>query len=125
MDGVGDAIRSNVMETSNECRTCTIRELNDELRIKGEGGRILMTSGVNGMGESFVQTAINAMRAFDEFTAENDPFGDHDFGRIVVEGQALLWKIDYYDENMEFGSDDPSNPDKTTRVLTLMLANEY
>ncbi|MEP3072494.1 DUF3768 domain-containing protein [Maricaulis sp.] len=113
------------METTTDCRTCTIRELNDDLRIKGEGGQMFMTQGVKEKGEVFYTAAVHALRVYDDFTSENDPYGDHDFGRFVIQGEALLWKIDYYDENMEFGSDDPSNPDKTTRVLTLMLANEY
>jgi len=30
-----------------------------------------------------------------------------------------------YDATVEFGSEDPSEPEKTTRVLTLMLAVDY
>ena len=113
------------MQTTDDCRTCTIRELNDALRIKGEGGQIFMTRGVKEKGQAFVDTAIAALRTYEDFTPENDPYEDHDFGRIEFDDEPLLWKIDYYDQNMEFGSDDPSNPEKTTRVLTLMLADEY
>ncbi|WP_300532640.1 DUF3768 domain-containing protein [Maricaulis sp.] len=113
------------METTAECRTCTIRELNDALRTKGEGGRLMMTRGVYKRGDAFILAAFAAVRDFDDFTQENDPYGDHDFGRVVIKGEPLLWKIDYYDENLEFGSDDPSDPEKTTRVLTLMFADEY
>tara|TARA_R110000868_G_scaffold162329_12_gene393508 strand:+ start:32989 stop:33330 length:342 start_codon:yes stop_codon:yes gene_type:complete len=113
------------METQNECRTCTIRELNDELRTKGEGGQIVTTRGIAARGEEFIKAVICAMRDFDDFTPENDPYGDHDFGRIELGDTTILWKIDYYDENREFGSDDPADPEQTTRVLTLMLAQEY
>ncbi|MHA6287132.1 DUF3768 domain-containing protein [Maricaulis sp. CAU 1757] len=113
------------METTTECRTCTIRELNDALRTTGKGGRLVMTRGVHDRGEAFILAAFAAIRDFDDFTPENDPYEDHDFGRVVIDGEPLLWKIDYYDTTMKFGSDDPSDPEQTTRVLTVMLANEY
>ena len=69
--------------------------------------------------------AIRKVATFDDFTADNDPHGEHDFGSFDLAGDKFFWKIDYYDPTLEFGSDDPADPTKTTRVLTLMLAAEY
>ena len=66
-----------------------------------------------------------AVQAFNDFDQDNDPYGEHDFGRIEIEGQVFFWKIDYYDQSMQSASEDPSDPHKTMRVLTLMLAEEY
>ena len=38
---------------------------------------------------------------------------------------AAFRKIDYYDRATEAGSPDPADPAVTTRVLTLMRADEY
>ena len=62
---------------------------------------------------------------FDQFNEDNDPHGEHDFGSFEHAGQRIFWKIDTYDLSMEWGSEDPSDPAKTTRVLTIMLADEY
>jgi Protein of unknown function (DUF3768) len=70
--------------------------------------------------EALVQVAH-----FWDFTADNDPHGEHDFGSFTLVGRKFFWKIDHYDKRCEFGSEDPSDPEKTTRVLTLMLAEEY
>ena len=102
-----------------------IRRLNDDLRQKGQDGRVLMTQGIQALPQEVIQKVIDAVKAFDDFTPDNDPHGEHDFGSVRIGENAIFWKIDYYDESRMFGSDDPSNPAKTTRVLTLMLADEY
>src|SRR3546814_16326364 len=37
----------------------------------------------------------------------------------------VMWKFDYYDRDLEFGSAETWNPDATTRVLTILLTSEY
>ena len=65
------------------------------------------------------------MIAFDDFNADNDPHREHDFGSFELEGEKLFWKIDYYEQKADFGSEDPTDPKKTLRVLIIMLAVEY
>jgi hypothetical protein len=64
-------------------------------------------------------------KAFNVFIEDNDPNGEHDFGSFEIDGRKLFFKIDYYDKDMRYGSEDPSDPSQTARVLTLMLAEEY
>jgi hypothetical protein len=40
---------------------------------------------------------VRAVRMFDMFTPDNDPFGEHDFGSINWYDNKTYWKIDYYD----------------------------
>jgi Protein of unknown function (DUF3768) len=40
-------------------------------------------------------------------------------------GVRCFWKIDYYDRATEMGSPDSADPAVPTRVLTIMLADEY
>jgi hypothetical protein len=48
-----------------------------------------------------------------------------DFGIFELDSEKLYWKIGYYARRLKFGSEDPSDPNKTTRVMTVMLAEEY
>jgi hypothetical protein len=103
-----------------------IRRLNDRLRCHGIGqGSVLITSGIQDQGQEFGLNVIEAVRTFDEFTPDNDPHGEHDFGAFEVDGKRLFWKIDYYDTSFESGSNDPASEEQTHRVLTIMLASEY
>ena len=102
-----------------------IRALNDALRRSMSGGRVMMTAGVNALPSDVKAVAIRRVATFSAFTADNDPHGEHDFGSFELEGRKFFWKIDCYDSTMTFGSDDPADPSKTTRVLTIMLAEEY
>ena len=106
-------------------RTAALAEVNDRFRQSGIGGQVFVTDGVISRGERFVNAALGVVRRFEEFTPANDPWHEHDFGSFDLEGTKLFWKIDYYDAAMEYGSNDPANPDITTRVLTIMLAEEF
>ena len=68
---------------------------------------------------------IRKVATFSAFTRDNDPHGEHDFGSFELAGRKFFFKLDYYDAAMELGSEDPADPQKTTRVLTIMLASEY
>lgn len=102
-----------------------IRALNDAFRTTMTGGTVVMTAGVDALPSDVKAMVIRRVATFSEFNADNDPHGEHDFGSIEVAGRKFLWKIDYYDANMEFGSEDPADASKTTRVLTIMFAREY
>lgn len=103
-----------------------IRELNDAFRTSLSGGKVYTTDGVSSQGPDFVAKALVAVRTFGEFNEGNDPYGEHDFGSLEVDGQKLFWKIDYYDKrDPDLGAEDPSDPASTERVLTIMLAEEY
>jgi hypothetical protein len=113
------------MTNDDPARTAKIRELNDALRREQRGGQILLTPGVSELGVEELARVIEAVTSFDNFTEGDDPYGEHDFGAIDIDGTRFFWKIDYYDREFEMGSDDPSDPEKTGRVLTIMLADEY
>ena len=102
-----------------------IRALNDAFRRTFVGGVVMITAGVEAMPLDQRRSLLAKVRAFDAFTDDNDPHGEHDFGAVDEGGVRCFWKIDYYDRNTEFGSPDPADPAVTTRVLTIMRADEY
>lgn len=102
-----------------------IRALNDQLRATGSGGLTLVTRGVLEHGLVFAARARAAIAKDVAFSQSDDPYAEHDFGAVDVEGNRLFWKIDYYDLARECGSPDPSDPTVTSRVMTIMMADEY
>ncbi|NVJ45600.1 MAG: DUF3768 domain-containing protein [Cytophagia bacterium] len=88
-------------------------------------GKYLVTSGFCDLPSDEQISVLSGVRKFDEFTQDNDPHGEHDFGKFSVNSLDIIWKIDYYDTEYKYGSPDPSDPAKTRRVLTVMLACEY
>jgi hypothetical protein len=102
-----------------------IRELNDRFRTTMTGGRVMLTAGVDALPSDVKARVIRRVTTFSDFTPDNDPHKEHDFGSFTLAGRKFFFKLDYFDLNMEFGSEDPADPSKTTRVLTIMLAEEY
>jgi hypothetical protein len=102
------------------------RELNDKFRASGGvGGSFFITCGVAKLSEAEQRQLVEKVMAYDDFNEDNDPYGEHNFGSIKQKGILYFWKIDYYDLNLAFRSEDPSDPNKTNRVLTILEADEY
>jgi len=102
-----------------------IRELNDGLRRTFMGGQVVMTRGFADLPSSTKAQAIVAIRSYDGFDAGSDPYGEHDFGSVEIDGETVWFKIDAFDQNLQYGSPDPSDPKVTRRVMTLLLPSEY
>ncbi len=102
-----------------------IAQLNDAFRTTFTGGRLMVTAGVSAFPASTQVDVLRAVQAFNTFTPDNDPHGEHDFGRVEVGDCFVFWKIDYYDETLRYSSEDPADPALTVRVLTIMLTEEY
>src|SRR5713101_2656563 len=99
-----------------------IRELNDAFRTTITGGRVMMTAGVDALPSDVKAMVIRRVATFSDFRPDNDPHQEHDFGSFTLAGRKFFWKIDAYDADMRFGSEDPADPEKTTRVLTIITA---
>jgi hypothetical protein len=106
-------------------KTARIRELNDRLRWQALGGRVVVTPGIQALGPDGIRQVLAAVARFDDFTEDNDPWGEHDSAILTVNGHRVLFKIDYYDRDLRWHSPDASDPAVTRRVLTIMLAEEY
>jgi hypothetical protein len=102
-----------------------IRLLNDNFRCSYVGGRLLLSAGVAELPVDTKARLILAVQSFNNFTNDNDPHGEHDFGAIELEGDCYFFKFDYYDLDCRYGSEAPDDPSKTTRVLTIMRTDEY
>ncbi len=102
-----------------------IRALNDALRRDLINGHAVITAGVAALGPEAVARIVKPITVYDDFCHANDPYEEHDFGALEVDGQVILFKIDYYDKALTYHSPDPADPSVTERVITIMLAEEY
>jgi hypothetical protein len=105
----------------------TVAELNDRFRANPHNGlgRFVVTRSVHDLGPEFVMKAVAAVKAFNNFTKDNDPYGEHNFFKFEVDGEELYWKCDYYDRTMRYGSPNPADPHVTVRIGTIMLCADY
>ena len=90
-------------------------------------GEFYITAGIAALTPEQIIEIWARVRAFNDFTPDNDPYGEHNFGAFETEGVGkIFWKIDYYaDEQLKWGSENPDDPTQTYRVLTVLLAEEY
>lgn len=89
-------------------------------------GDVMITRGVAELPEMEQRQLMILVQSFDVFTEDNDPHKERDFGQIDFGGTKYFWKMDLYDrETKSVYTPDPTNPNLTWRVLTIMHAFEY
>ena len=123
-------------------QTARIARLNDQARqAMGVACTTVATVGFRSLSDADQSSVRELIETFDAFDEDNDPHGERDFGTIYQladgrwtterprvpedERERVFWKLDYYDRQMEFASDDAADPAVTRRVLTIMLSDEY
>jgi hypothetical protein len=105
-----------------DTKTARIRALNDQLRQHLTGGMVVITPGAAALGPEAVERIVKTIAVFDDFCHANDPHEEHDFGAFEVDGHTIMFKIDLYEEpDVKGANEEPV----VTRVLTIMLAEEY
>ncbi len=102
-----------------------IATLNDNFRRSFINGEVLLSAGIAAMSSEDKANIISMVQNFNDFTEDNNVYGENDFGSFEYKGEKILWKIDYYDLNNKYHSEDPSNPDITNRILTIMTVYEF
>lgn len=111
-------------------RSSVIAALNDSLRTTFTGGLIMLTVSVTALSEEVRAEVLRRVREFDRFDENNDPWKEHDMGMFKIGHTDFMWKIDYRDRaaseaGEESAADDPANPQKTLRILTVMMGDDW
>jgi Protein of unknown function (DUF3768) len=83
------------MTTETATTAPMIAELNDQLR-RGDHrlGKWVTSEIVSNSSSEEQQELFRLVRTFDNFTPENDPYGEHDFGAVEFDGEKWYFKID-------------------------------
>ena len=123
------------MNSDNIEYTRKVADLNDQLRKDMFTGnmlkkhnlknKIVLTPGIAGLNLIDKEKVFFSVKYYGNFTKNNNPWGEKDFGSFNFKKETFNWKIDYYDNDMKYHSPDKSDPNKTVRVLTIMKSEEY
>jgi hypothetical protein len=97
-----------------------IIELNDQLRSTFKGGRVQMTRDFFELDARLRGRAAYVMSKYNKF----DDSSNHDCGVFIFAGYSFEWRIEYRRPDGTGVSTDPSDPEKTLRVLTLYVADD-
>ena len=119
-------VTTNIIARLNDTfRVAACKAVFGDIAPEDIPGKLFVTKGVSQLPLPTLKAVFNAIQTFEDFTEDNAPYGEHDFGAIEHAGDKYFWKIDYYDPTITYGSENPADPDQTTRVLTVMLSHEY
>lgn len=90
---------------------------NDLFRTTFFGCRVVVSESLHRSPKK--EGVLTAVRSFNDFNKDNDPYGEHDCAFFEVDGELFYFKFDYYDDNFEFYKEDGN------RVLTIGFSSDY
>jgi len=101
-----------------------IAKKNDELRSVLPNtiipNRLHLSLEVYQLSQEKLIQLFEKIKHFNDFNSYNDPYGEHDAGVVIVEGEDFYWKFDYANED-----DMESYKEDGVRILTIMRLSEY
>ena len=89
------------MQHNVETTAQSIALLNDQARTTLTNCKLMVTRGIDLLGEEAVDCILDLVKRFDDFSERNDPFGEHDFGVIRINyedsfNQSIFWDNTVY-----------------------------
>lgn len=118
------------IESNTTSRTATIARLNDAARLGlDRRARIMFTRNCletfrmsQDEHPAIIQAQLLAAFRCCEFAADSP---ERDFASILFRERKVWMKIDYYDLDCAYGSEDSADASITTRVITILLPEDY
>lgn len=111
------------MPETEQVPAIAIAKLNDELRQLIPNlpfpHQLVLTDEVAALPADQLSELLSLVKNFNVFTDENDPFKEHDFGKIEMRENTFFWKYDYFDPALKYFEQNGQ------RVLTVMFSHEY
>lgn len=102
--------------------------LNDQFR-KGEqtNKQLSFSPKVEALPETEKQKLLEAVKKIDFYleTPVVSFLSFHSLGLVSIDDTEYLWEIDYYDKSCNSLSRNPTDPNCTTRILTILQRDEY
>jgi hypothetical protein len=119
----GNAQSEHVKLTATMSPLQKNRTLNDHFRKTAKAGIVSISWGIHMLGRTEVDNIMKKLGGTEGDTS-CDGGSEHDSGEIMVSNRRIYWEITYYNKDFDDMSTDPTNPDQTTRFMTLFLDSE-
>jgi hypothetical protein len=118
-----------MIDTVTTTRSETIGRLNDRCRQGlDRTARITVTRACLGAlsTDSLASQAIAQAHLLQELRRHRFADGDalRERGEFTIDDTRVYFTIDYYDQTLEWGAEDPADASITRRVLTMMLRED-
>ncbi|MDT0576390.1 DUF3768 domain-containing protein [Croceicoccus sp. F390] len=121
---------SEALAQTRPSTTERIAALNDRARLSlDRTARTILTMNLldslsDGKRSNDILAQARVMKAMRECTFSKDS-PERDMAWFEVDDVKVMMKIDYYDADFEYGSQDPANAAETRRAITLMKPEDY